>query len=151
MQPVFEQMTVEQAAEVAGWRYPPPYDFYNADADPGDLELLLAAGPEYFAALDPAVGLIGFAELVEKSPGVVEVGLGLRPDLTGVGWGLGFLLAVLEFAGRRFAPREFCLAVAAFNVRAIRVYERAGFREIERFLHETNGGTHAFVRMQRPA
>jgi len=79
------------------------------------------------------------------------VGLGLRPDLTGAGHGLEFVTAVLSFARQRFAPREFCLTVAAFNARAILVYKRAGFREAERFQHETNGGTHAFVRMRRPA
>ena len=100
---------------------------------------------------DGSENLIGFAELVETSPGVVEVGLGLRPDLTGRGWGLAYVRAVLGFARERFAPREFCLAVAAFNARAIRVYERAGFRETERYAHDTNGGTHAFVRMRSPA
>jgi hypothetical protein len=39
--------------------------------------------------------------------------------------------------------------VAAFNRRAITVYERAGFHEIERFEHVTNGGLHAFIRMAR--
>jgi hypothetical protein len=29
------------------------------------------------------------------------------------------------------------------------VYERAGFREVERFEHVTNGGLHAFIRMAR--
>jgi len=39
--------------------------------------------------------------------------------------------------------------VAAFNRRAITVYERAGFREVERFEHFTNGGLHAFIRIAR--
>jgi [ribosomal protein S18]-alanine N-acetyltransferase len=39
--------------------------------------------------------------------------------------------------------------VAAFNRRAITVYERAGFQEVERFEHVTNGGRHAFIRMAR--
>jgi ribosomal-protein-alanine N-acetyltransferase len=39
--------------------------------------------------------------------------------------------------------------VAAFNRRAITVYERAGFQEVERFDRVTNGGLHAFIRMAR--
>jgi hypothetical protein len=49
--------------------------------------------------------------------GAVDVGLGLRPDLTGRALGLGFMLAGLEFARRRFAPDGFRLSVAAFNER----------------------------------
>jgi hypothetical protein len=62
-----------------------------------------------------------------------------------------FLDAGLQFAAERFAPERFTLEVAAFNRRAITVYERAGFVEIERFDHRTNGGLHPFVRMSRAA
>jgi RimJ/RimL family protein N-acetyltransferase len=43
----------------------------------------------------------------------------------------------------------YTLSVAALNRRAITVYERAGFQEVERFEHVTNGGLHAFIRMAR--
>jgi ribosomal-protein-alanine N-acetyltransferase len=61
------------------------------------------------------------------------------------------LLAGLEFARERYAPARFRLAVAAFNQRAIRVYERAGFHRGELYMHRTNGGEHPFLRMERPA
>jgi ribosomal-protein-alanine N-acetyltransferase len=80
---------------------------------------------------------------------MVDIGLGLRPDLTGRGLGLPFVLAGLEFARERFAPEGFRLTVAAFNERAILIYERAGFRGIETFTHRTNGGEHPFVLMVR--
>jgi ribosomal-protein-alanine N-acetyltransferase len=78
---------------------------------------------------------------------VVEIGLGLRPELTGRGLGAAFLEAGLDFAAARFAAREYALAVAAFNRRAIAVYERAGFREVRRYEHFTNGAFHEFVWM----
>lgn len=129
----FEPMAEWHARSIAGWRYHPPYDFYDWAADPDDLaELLDPARREdrYFA---------------------VEDGLGLRPDLTGCGLGLPFLLAGLEFARGRWAPSRFRLVVAAFNRRAIRVYERAGFRRGETYPHRTNGGVHEVLRMERPA
>lgn len=141
------------AEEIAGWRHDPPYDFYDWDADPEDLAEL--RDPErrkdvYFSVRDGDDALVGFFQFEEKD-GVVTVGLGLRPDLTGRGFGLGFLLSGLEFAGERFMPGRFTLAVAAFNGRAIRVYERAGFRRGEVFAHETNGGRHEFLGMWRDA
>jgi hypothetical protein len=83
----FRVMTQADAVEISGWQYPPPYDFYDATADAGDLaELLdpkLRAGT-YLAAVDRGGAVVGFAQLVADG-GTVDVGLGLRPDLTGRG------------------------------------------------------------------
>jgi ribosomal-protein-alanine N-acetyltransferase len=139
------------AREISGWRYGPPYDFYDADADPEDLAELL--DPErrmdaYFSVLDGEDQLMGFFQF-EREGDSVDVGLGLRPDLMGRGLGLGFLRSGLRFARGRFSPSRFTLSVATFNARAIAVYERAGFRRGEVFMHETNGGEHEFLRMER--
>lgn len=150
----FEPMSERHARAVAGWHYDPPYDFYDWEADPADLAELLDPvqwQDRYFAVLGDLGDLVGFFACFRREGNVIEVGLGLRPDLTGRGLGLPFLLAGLEFARRRYAPARFRLAVAAFNRRAIRVYERAGFRRGERYQHRTNGGVHEFLRMERPA
>ena len=81
----------------------------------------------------------------------MDVGLGLRPDLTDAGMGLDYLLAGLQFARERFSPTRFTLAVATFNERAIRVYERAGFRRGNVYMHHTNGGEFRFLAMAREA
>jgi len=147
----FRLMAQADAVEISGWRYPPPYDFYDATADAGDLaELLdpeLRAG-NYLAAVDRGGAVVGFAQLVADG-GTVDLGLGLRPDLTGRGLGAGFLEAVLAEAHNRHAPERVTLSVAAFNRRAITVYERAGFGEVARRRHATNGGVHEFVMMAR--
>jgi [ribosomal protein S18]-alanine N-acetyltransferase len=150
----FRPMNDEEAREISGWRYDPPYDFYDATSDPGDLAELL--DPErrregaYYAAFDESDALVGFFQFEQKGR-IVEVGLGLRPDLTGTKLGLGFMLGGLEFARRHFSPTGFRLSVATFNERAILVYERAGFRRGEVFTHHTNGGDHPFLLMTREA
>src|SRR5215212_1596350 len=149
-------MSQRQARAVAAWRYDPPYDFYDAVADPEDLAELLdpvqREGRDFAVLSDPSdlSDLVGFF-MFKHEGDIVEVGLGLRPDLTGRGLGLSFLLSSLEFARGRYAPARFRLAVAAFNQRAIRVYERAGFRRGESYPHCTNGGQHEFLRIERPA
>lgn len=145
------QMLQTHAEEIATWRYEEPYSFYDTDADPGDLALLLDAETRrgrYFAAFGENATLIGFFEFKTEDDEVV-VGLGLRPDLTGRGLGLAFLEEGLAFARERFAPTGFRLSVATFNERAIRVYERAGFRRVRTFDNETNGGVHPFLEMAR--
>ncbi len=146
-------MTEEQASAIAAWRYEGVYAFYDWDADPEDLDELLDAskrGDRYHAVLDDEGSLVGFFELTAEGP-TVELGLGLRPDLTGRGLGLKFVSAGLEFARERYAPTTFRLKVATFNQRAIRVYERAGFQRCRNFRHRTNNAEFDFVEMSRPA
>jgi ribosomal protein S18 acetylase RimI-like enzyme len=69
--------------------------------------------------------------------------------MTGRGLGESFLRACLRFASATLGAQSYTLAVAAFNRRAITVYERAGFQEVDRFEHFTNGGRRAFIRMAR--
>jgi [ribosomal protein S18]-alanine N-acetyltransferase len=150
----FRPLTQADAEAIARWHYPKPYAFYDWLADQDDLaELLDPAGlGEAYAAVDGTDGeLVGFFSFKPKGPGTVELGLGLRPDHTGRGLGLAFVEAGLEEARSRLAPEEFTLAVAAFNGRAITVYERAGFAEVRRYQHHTNGADWEFVEMRRPA
>ena len=144
-------MTAADARAIAAWRYPGPYAFYDSDADPGDLaELLDPAewGRRYFAADDTGGELVGLF-VFKLADGMAEIGLGLRPDLTGRGLGRSFVEAGMHYAVSVLGARDLALAVAAFNRRAITVYERAGFREVRRYQHTTNGREHEFVWMSR--
>jgi [ribosomal protein S18]-alanine N-acetyltransferase len=149
----FRKMTDEEALQIAGWRYEPPYDFYDWVSDPDDLAELLdphRRGDDYFSAFDEKGALVGSFSF-KRNGKAVQVGLGLRPDLTGKGLGRGFLLAGLNFARGAFAPDIFRLAVATFNERAIKVYEGAGFVRGRTYQHETNGGVYEFLEMEGPA
>jgi len=144
-------MTADDALAVAAWRYPDEYAFYNWDADPGDLaELLDPAGwgRQYFAVDGRGRARVGFFAFKADAESL-EIGLGLRPDLTGDGLGLAFVEAGIQFAEKRFGARSLTLAVAEFNQRAVTVYRRAGFEVVGYYQHETNGGTHPFVKMAR--
>jgi ribosomal-protein-alanine N-acetyltransferase len=130
----FRPMSDEEAREISGWRYDPPYDFHDATSDPDDLAELLDPKRRrkgaYYAGFDESGTLVGFLQFERKGQ-TVEVGLGLRPDLTGRKLGLGYMLAGLEFARRHFSP--------------------AGFRRGEAFMHHTNRGDHPFLSMTREA
>ena len=132
-------------AEMATWRYEPPYDFYDGDVDP-------VLNPErFYEALDEDGSLVGNYYFEEKGDSL-EIGLGLRPDLTGRGRGLDFLLAGIDFGQLRFGLSRVILNVAAFNERAIKVYERAGFRETGRHTRRFDRwGEVEFVDMEQAA
>ena len=159
---VFSPMNDEEARAVVSWRYEAPYDFYDVAKDQEGLEELL--GPperrEGYYAVRSDGELVGFfcfgpggqvPGFDYADDGFLDIGLGLRPDLTGRGLGLEFLLAGLDFGRRIFAPAGFRLAVATFNERAIQVYERAGFRRVTVFTHHTSGREQPFLLMTRGA
>lgn len=143
------QMSDESARAIAEWQYPDPYAFYNSTADPDDQAELLDAGRrgnQYHEVLDDDGVLVGFFQFKhEHQP--LEIGLGLRPDLTGRGLGLEFVRAGVAYARHQFGARELSLAVATFNARAITVYERAGFQPGETYIHNAYGTDYEFLRM----
>lgn len=148
---ILRPLTAADAHTIAAWRYAGVYAFYDLTADPADLAELLTPetwGSSYFSVEGMKQELVGFFQF-EQQGDVIDIGLGLRPDLTGKGHGLPFVIAGLAFAQRRFTPRQFRLAVAAFNRRAQRVYERAGFQAVRTYWQATNGGQHEFVEMVR--
>ena len=62
--------------------------------------------PTYFTVVDEREQIVGVFSYIWHARGVLEVGLAMRPDLTGQGRGLGlsFVLAGLDFARKRFRP-----------------------------------------------
>lgn len=130
-------LSLDDALAIARWRYPAPYDCYDAPAweqmeregwalcDAG------TRGAQFLAARDaggrdPAV-LAGYVRF-RPAGGSLVLHLGLRPDLCGRGLGAAFLDLVIAEAGRRAGGVPVTLQVRRFNARAIAVYRRAGFR-----------------------
>ncbi len=145
-----EPLEQSVAERIATWHYDGEYAFYDPEADPEDLAELLdpaLRGDSMFAVRDSAGELVGFFAF-QNTDAVVDFGLGLRPDLTGKGLGAAFVRAGLDFAQSRFSPKAIQLRVAAFNKRAIKVYQRVGFKEVEHYMNRTNGGEFEFVRME---
>jgi [ribosomal protein S18]-alanine N-acetyltransferase len=140
-----EPATTELLAERAAWRYPPPYDFYDDDGIP-------PKNPErFYGVYDEDGAAVGFFYFEERGDALFY-GLGLRPDLTGRGLGLEFVDAGIEFAMEEFGRKRVVLDVAEFNERAIRVYERAGFRRTGSHLRFfERSGEIPFVDLERPA
>ena len=140
------------ADEVATWHYDQPFDFYDLASDPADAAEMRdpAQAEHYRAVLDDGDERLDAFWYFDWHADVVDIGIGLRPDLTGHGRGESFLLAQLSYATDRWSPATFRLFVAVWNERAIRLYERLGFRPVAR---ETRRfelvGEHEFLRMER--
>ena len=165
MQFIFTPITEADVQAIQSWHYEGPYDIYDLSADPEDdpSEMLERRSP-HFAVRDEQgtlVGYFGFGTCAQpwghdeprlySDEGILDVGLGMRPDLTGKGMGLAFVNAGLDFAKAQFVPEFFRLYVLTFNERAIRVYERAGFEPVRTFSQKNMYGVNEFLEMRRKA
>jgi RimJ/RimL family protein N-acetyltransferase len=132
------------------WRYEPPYDFYNHDSTQLDALIqnsYLNPAYHYFSVFDEKDSLVAFRCFGEDArvPGgdyradALDMGGGLRPDLTGHGLGPRLMHAALDFGRAEFSPRAFRATVAAFNLRAQHACEKVGYVPVQRFIAAHSG------------
>lgn len=151
---VFLPMNKEYAYEIAyNWKYDGVYSFYDMTADAEDLKEFLNEDSwtgNYFAVVNDKNELVGFYSFILKSE-IMWIGFGLKPELTGRKIGTEFVAAGINFGLKNFDYNQNCimLAVASFNKRAIKVYERIGFRSVENYMQKTNGGEVEFIKMKK--
>ncbi len=116
-----------QAAEIQGWRYPGRYATYDVTAP-------LSADDGYFAVCQ-GEELVGYccygAEArvpgVAAAEGVLDIGWGMRPELTGQGRGHGFVSAIVAFGRERYRPRRLRVSILRWNARSRAVAAGRGF------------------------
>jgi ribosomal-protein-alanine N-acetyltransferase len=156
----FGELAFAEAAAVLDWRYSDRDAFYDTAADPEfaaeftepalwKLRELESDRDVLLAVRDARGELAGFFAFKGSRERCV-IGLGLTPALTGRSLGAGFVRAGLAFARRQWDAVCFSLEVAAFNRRAITVYERLGFVEtgrVSRAAPELAGEMVEFIEM----
>ena len=122
------ELTEDDLADIEGWRYEGAWSVYDSD---GRLDPELG----YWAVEGDDGRLAGFGCLGEDArvpglacaEGVVDVGVGMRPDLVGRGSGVRFASAFLDFAAGRVTAHRFRVVVKDWNGRSLRLVERLGF------------------------
>ena len=145
----FPPMDEEAARAISTWCYEPPYDMYSLNREDADQVVAAFVNPEYAyrAIIDRTGELVGYCcfGVEARVPGgdydnpAVDIGLGVRPDLTGQGLGATFVSAVLRLARQDLAPTEFRVTVAEFNERAQRGWKKAGFEPVQGFERTFDG------------
>ncbi|MBZ9637346.1 GNAT family N-acetyltransferase [Clostridium sp. FP1] len=149
----FVPMNKEYSHEISyNWKYSGIYSFYDMTADEEDLNDFLNKenwDGHYFAVLNKENELIGFYCFYFESE-IMHLGFALKPELAGIGLGREFVISGMNFAVQKtnYRNKYVLLAVAAFNKRAIKLYENIGFQPIEKYIQKTNGGEFEFIKMK---
>lgn len=154
---IFSPMSQAHARAMLSWRYAAPYDLYNPDPDrlEQDVQGLLDPQYNYYAMTDEHGEFVAYCCFGPDArvPGgdyeaaALDVGMGLRPNLTGRGFGRTYLTAILNFGRRAFDPPAFRVTIAEFNKRALHLCEEAGFRAVQTFIRQRD--SRAFVVLMR--
>jgi ribosomal-protein-alanine N-acetyltransferase len=137
-------LTGADAVAIAAWRYPQPFDVYDADGEEADAGYPPPdeAGLGYYVVRDESGDVAAFVCFgpegrvpgQDDEDGTLDIGMGVRPDLLSSGLGSSLIPLVLIEAVQRCAPRRVRTAVAAFNERSLRLCARAGLVERRRFV-----------------
>jgi [ribosomal protein S18]-alanine N-acetyltransferase len=150
----FISMNKDYAEEIAyNWKYDGQDSFYNMTEDEEDLQEFLSPknwANKVYAALDEYDQLVGFFQYDIKNF-QLEIGLGLKPELTGKGIGGSFVSAGIDFGIKSLNSNIniLVLSVAAFNKRAINLYRKLGFKIIHTNMISTNGSQYEFYKMEK--
>ena len=93
----------------------------------------LAAGASLFSMLDKDTGaFIGNIEFMDIHDGAGELGIAVTAAMQDKGYGTEAVRAMVDYGMDTLGLRRVFLKVFPDNARAIRVYEKCGFREYDR-------------------
>ncbi len=139
----FFHMDTASAREILTWLYEAPYDVYNLSSDNEETKLayLLYSGRAFYRMLDETGMLVAFCSFGQDGQvaggdyqaDAVDIGMGMRPDLTGGGRGGVYINTIVDFARRTFTSRAYRVTIAAFTTRAQRAWRSCGFQPVHTF------------------
>ncbi len=133
------EMNEAAARDIAEWHYPEEYAMYDFSGYDEEEEQLFNG--LHFSVYDGGV-LVGFVSVgpaaqvacrgskeFYEDESFTDIGVGLKPVLCGMGNGLGLSLvnAAIAFVKSEFPDDGVRLTVDSDNLRARKVYEKAGF------------------------
>ena len=140
---MFHPLDKSSATTILTWKYEAPYDIYDlASPEPEDtLHYLLDPQNAFYGMYDQQARLEAFCSFGpdgqvtggDYTTPALDIGMGVRPDLTGQGHGDVYVKAVIDFANATYRPERLRVTIAAFNSRALKVWGKAGFQMTQKF------------------
>ncbi len=138
------------------WHYDPPYNYY--DLAPEYFPGLLNLDYRYHHVLNQSGELDGFCCFGEDArvpggvysegePRVLDIGVGLKPELTDQGLGKDFVAAVLNYARDTYQSEIFRVTIADFNQRSLKTFQSLRFSIRDHFTRDL--GEVKFTQLER--
>jgi RimJ/RimL family protein N-acetyltransferase len=127
------------------WKYERPYEVYNYASENFDKDLAHTLDPKNnihsMYRDDELIGYCIFG-LDAQVPGgdyseeAIDIGMMIKPELTGQGNGSKYAGAVIQNGVSKYRPKKLRVTILESNLRAIKVWEKNGFQRILSFKSE---------------
>ena len=147
----YHKTTEEEKYVITEWKYPGEYAVY--DSTPYEEQKKRGFGfanpANHFYSFYDETALVGFINLYEEETEIF-FGIGVNPDCCSEGYGQQMTKAACDLCGRLFPGKPLYLEVRTWNARAVRCYEKAGFRITGEPIRQTTSvGDGVFYHMVR--
>lgn len=145
----FRRATKEDIEDILTWQYDGVYSFYNNSIQKEKIERIkgFINSDDDFSVYNEQNELVGNCSFYYIEDAFC-VGVQMRPDLTGKGFGTDFVNSILKFGKEKYNLSYIDLTVAKFNTRAIKVYERLGFNPLFDLVNTIRGKDYDFMAMR---
>lgn len=145
----YHQTTEAEKYRITAWGYEGEYAIYNATlyAEQKKKGFGFANPLNHFYSFYAGEELVGFINLYEEETEVF-FGIGVAPAHCGKGYGRQMTEIACTLSRRLFPGKPLYLEVRTWNTRAVRCYQKAGFRIVGEPLRQTTSlGEGLFYRM----
>ena len=146
-------MTVGEAVDMSNWRYDGDWSVYDLSTPQPVLDNLAS-----YYTVASGINLIGFcctgveARIagMKADPAILDVGMGMNPQLVGRGNGARFGEIVLQYLDRRHPGITLRAAVQDWNERSLRLTRQLGFTDAGELIAVQGGRPVSYRVVQRP-
>lgn len=150
---ILNNLSEEDAKEICSWKYGGEYTVYNypdwsvAAAQKWGITDENKRRNEFKTVIDENGELAGYFRMIDSGTYVLA-GVGLEPSVCGHGHGNELMKLLKEECLKRYKGRKIVLEVRSFNKRALKCYEKAGFKAVDSYEKNTLTGPSKFIRME---
>jgi len=130
------------AREFLTWKYEAPYEIYNYDPAHFEKDLAYHLNPvNNIHSIYRENELIGYCSFGrdaqvpggDYSENALDIGMMIKPELTGQGMGSSFVANIIQHAVTEYIPTKLRVTIMASNLRARRVWEKNDFVTAQQF------------------
>lgn len=139
-----KNMDDEILKEIISWRYEDKYSEYNMDSydklkERGSSITKQENSNNYLCYFKNGT-LVGYTNTTLKKDGNIFIGIGLAPKYCSKGLGREILNNTIKVAKDKYPDKKIVLQVRSWNERAIKCYEKVGFKIIKKYSSEDYNG-----------
>lgn len=147
---VVRELTPGDAREIATWRYDGPWSVYDAAETETDGYWVVVDAQDDSLVGFYCTGVEARVPGLDEEPGVLDLGVGMRPDLVGAGNGSAFVTAVTRHCRANSDANVVRAVVQSWNERSIRLSRSVGLEPVGSHACVQNGAVVAYTVLRGP-